>query len=101
MKVQLGANNTPLPASLELDATRAGKGEGARSESVAGGPAAPAGGVDAQLLGAYQPYIQQAAAASEVNASAVAEARKAIEDGTLDTPEAVGRLAGRLLAEGI
>lgn len=103
MKVQLGSNNTPLPTPLELDATRSGKGEQARNTSVSNDQAAlvSTGGVDAQLLGAYQPYIQQAAAASEINTSAVAEARKAVEDGTLDTSETIGRLAERLLAEGI
>ena len=46
-------------------------------------------------------YIAQAAQAAEVNADAVAEAKRLLAEGKLDTPEAIGRLAGAMLRKGL
>ncbi len=50
---------------------------------------------------ACKPYIQKAAACDEVNRQAVAEAKKLLESGQLDTPEAVKRAAERIVSMGI
>jgi hypothetical protein len=44
-----------------------------------------------------QPLIQAALAAEEVNVKAVEEARKALQNGELDTPEAARRAAEAIL----
>ena len=49
----------------------------------------------------HEPYIRQAMAAEEVNTQAVAEARKLLRSGQLDTPEAARRAAQAILRLGI
>ncbi len=56
---------------------------------------------DAPADAAVQPLAAQAAAAPEVRPDAVAEARRLIESGDLDTPEAARKAAERLLDLGI
>jgi hypothetical protein len=46
-------------------------------------------------------YIQKAAASDEVNQQAVEEARKMLESGQLDTPQAATRLADAILKFGL
>ncbi len=49
--------------------------------------------LDVELKSISTDYIRQANASDEVNAAAVAEAKKLIESGLLDTPEAAQRAA--------
>lgn len=46
-------------------------------------------------------YIQQAGEVDEVNLQAVEEARKLLESGQLDAPEAAGKLAEKILRFGL
>ena len=46
-------------------------------------------------------YIDQAIAAEEVDLAAVAEAKKLLADGLLDTPEAIGRVANVIVQRGL
>lgn len=48
-----------------------------------------------------QHYVQQAAACDEIDLQAVAEARRLIEAGELDTPAAIERAAERILTQGL
>jgi len=48
-----------------------------------------------------QPLVTQAMAFDEVNTQAVNEARKLLDSGELDGPEAAGRLAKALLDRGL
>ena len=50
---------------------------------------------------AHQTYIEKALAAAEVDASAVAEARRLLDEGLLDTSEAVERLADAIVTGGL
>lgn len=50
---------------------------------------------------AYKPYIQKAAVSDEVNLQAVADAKKLLESGQLDTPEAAIRAAEMIISTGI
>ncbi|MBM4019088.1 MAG: hypothetical protein FJ288_12295 [Planctomycetes bacterium] len=45
--------------------------------------------------------VRQAAAADEVNSGAVADARRLLESGQLDTPEAIRRAAESILNRGV
>ena len=75
------------------------------SAAAAGKPVRPAPreGKDPQgveLLSSQQAYVDQAAAAEEIDQKAVAEARELIRTGQLDTPEALRRAAEALLKFG-
>jgi len=48
-----------------------------------------------------QRYISKASACEDVNSQAVAEAKKLLESGQLETSEAIRRVAERILSEGI
>ena len=50
---------------------------------------------------AYRPYIQKAGEGDELNLQAITEAKKLIESGELDSPEAIARTAERILSMGI
>jgi hypothetical protein len=50
---------------------------------------------------ACEAYIRKAAASEEVDLQAVAEARKLLEAGRLDTPEAAARTAEAIIIKGI
>ena len=50
---------------------------------------------------ACQPYIQKALGGDQVDLQAVAEAKKLIESGQLDTPEAARLAAEAMLASGL
>lgn len=54
-----------------------------------------------QTRSALAPYVRAAMAAEEVNELAVAEARKLLRSGQLDTLDAARRAAEALLARGI
>ena len=75
-------NNLPQPASTA----------GAR-----GGAVDKLSGLD----DAYRPYVRKVAEGDEINVEAVAEAKKLIEAGLLDTPEAIEITAERILSTGI
>jgi len=49
----------------------------------------------------HQSYIRKAAASQDLNAEAIAEARKLIEAGQLDTPEAIAKAAENIIDKGI
>jgi len=49
----------------------------------------------------HKTYAPRAAGTAEVNPQAVAEARKLLESGQLDTPEAVRRAAEAILTRGV
>lgn len=49
----------------------------------------------------HEPYIHQAMAAEEINTQAVAEARRLLRSGELDTPEAARRAAETIMRLGI
>ena len=65
-------------------------------ESRTPSPAGTPRSADAAL-----PYIQQAVACEEVDTQAVVEAKKLLESGQLDTPEAAARAAESILSLGI
>ena len=50
---------------------------------------------------AYRQYVLQTLAGEEADAQAVAEARRSLASGELDSPEAAARLAQILLSRGI
>lgn len=50
---------------------------------------------------ACEAYIRKAAASEEVDLQAIAEARKLLEAGQLDTPEAAARAAEAIITKGI
>jgi len=64
-------------------------------------PAGAGSSEDPQLLAAYRTYVRQAVTSEEVDSKAVAEARKLLESGQLDTSEAALRAAGVILERGI
>jgi len=76
-----GARNTPEPVSPA--------GRGKPTETPSGGLGVPAS------------YIEQAAAAETVRSEAVAEARRLLDSGELDTPEAAEAAAEAILTLGI
>ena len=78
----------------------AGNGAVRRGGLTDAKPAASAEKADT-LHAASQPYIRKAAAAGDVDLQAVAEARKLLESGELDTPAAAERAAERMLSAGI
>jgi len=49
----------------------------------------------------HESYIRKAAACDDVDTNAVAEARRLIESGQLDTPEAIAEAAANIVARGI
>ena len=56
---------------------------------------------NAQVLSTYLPNVRKAQAAEEVNAQAIAEARKMLADGTLDTTERINLAAETLVLIGV
>jgi hypothetical protein len=70
------------------------------TESKAGGPKDTSAAEPAHQPSA-EPYLERAREAPEVRESAVAEARRLLAEGTLDTPEAARRAAEALLQLGI
>ena len=73
------------------DKSKAGERPGKSSRSVSAGPQGSA------VSGAQSKYVNQALSAAEVNASAIAEARRLVASGELDTSEAADRVAARIL----
>ena len=72
-------------------------GKSVRPEATGDGPQADGAVVSIAL----EPLIRRAAAAEEVNTSAVNEARKLLDAGLLDTPEAAMRAAEAILSKGL
>ena len=72
---------------------RAGKASEAAPGEVAG--------VDPQIRADLQPYVQRLQAVDDVNADAVRDARALLADGSLDTPEAIRRVAEKLADFGL
>lgn len=62
---------------------------------------AKVGGDDLQIRSSLDPYVRAALAGEEVDEQAVAEARRLMESGQLDSPEAARRAAEALLRDGI
>ena len=52
---------------------------------------------DLEVTSTVAPYVQAALAAGDVNETAVAQARQALQDGSLDTPEAAAKAAAEML----
>ena len=74
-----------------------GKGRSARGSA----DKAAATGRDARPLPVGAGYVRAAMASEEIDRQAVVEARKLLESGLLDTPEAALRAARALLERGI
>ena len=85
-----------LGPSMPLDRDKV-PGNKAGATGAAGKGAAEAGALSAR----QKQYIQQAGQVDQVNASAVAEAKKLIESGLLETPEAITRLAETIVDRGV
>jgi len=82
--------------SAQADGAKGGKhARGAASASAAGG------GEAASILSAKPSLVRKAAAAPEINAQAVAEARRLIAEGLLDTPAAARAVAETILSRGL
>lgn len=64
----------------------------ARGASGAASPSA-----DLEVTSTVAPYVQAALSASDVNETAVAQARQALQAGLLDTPEAAANAAAKML----
>jgi hypothetical protein len=56
---------------------------------------------DPEVRYLYEKYAQQAGDTEELDARAVAEAREALQAGTLDTPEAIRRAGEVILDHGV
>lgn len=74
--------------------------------SSAGSPKAPRAategvlaGVESHIGSTQQPYLAKAIAVPAVRAEAVAEAKRLMDEGLLDTPEAIDRAAEGILAD--
>jgi hypothetical protein len=69
----------------------------------AGNPGAKEAAPDSQPTAetATEALVRQAATADEINLTAVEEARRLLESGQLDNPEAIRRAAAALLDQGI
>ena len=88
-----GPNRLPSPAASDADAAPP-----RRSQA----PSPRPGDGDAVIIAPeLQRYVRQAGSCEEVRADAVAEARRLIDAGELDTPEAMQRAAERILTEGL
>ena len=86
---------------MEVHGPSDGSGGAARkARSADSRPAATTEQAD-MLNAASQPYIRKAAASEEVNLQAIAEAKKLLASGELDTPAAAQRAAERILSTGI
>ena len=64
------------------------------------GARAPDAGATPDLSPSESEYVRKAMAAEDVNAAAVAEARRLLQAGELDTPEAAQRAAQAILQSG-
>jgi hypothetical protein len=60
-----------------------------------------AGAADSTLRTEYEPFIQRAVQLNDTDTQAVEEAAKALENGLLDTPEAIQYAAENILKSGI
>lgn len=82
--------------SAQADGAKGGKhAKGAASASAA------AAGEAASILSARPSLVRKAAAVPEINAEAVAEARRLIAEGLLDTPAAARAAAEAILSGGL
>jgi len=66
-----------------------------------GGPPAAQTGRPRTTEAVHQSYIRRALASDDVDLQAVAEAKKLIEAGQLDTPEAIASAAENIIVRGI
>jgi hypothetical protein len=82
-------NNKINPQALP-DATAA-------KPKARGASGAAAVNADLEVTSTVAPYVQAAMAAGDVNETAVAQARQALQVGTLDTPEAAANAAAKML----
>ena len=62
-----------------------------------GGAGAASVSADLEVTSTMAPYVQAAIAAGDVNETAVAQARQALQAGLLDTPEAAANAAAKML----
>ncbi len=76
-------------------------GDGKSSKAATSDPKALAVDSGLEHISSQQSLIQDALAASEVNSKAVEEARKMLESGQLDTPEAIKRAAKNMIDLGL
>ena len=89
-----GANSLPPQGPGEA-------AESVRGPSRSGDPDTKIPADESQMRSVLAPYVRAAMAAEEVDGQAVAEARKLLQSGQLDTPEAARRAAEALLMVGI
>ncbi len=87
-----GPNRTDIPSPSEGNADK---------RPVAGSSGTPEAAPTRIGEETCKSYIQKASACEEVNLQAVTDAKKLIESGQLDTPEAVNRAAERIISIGI
>lgn len=74
-------------------------GPGKHAKAPASASAKPAEAL--QFDSVHATYVRKAAACETVNPAAVAEARKLLESGQLDTPEAAQRAAEAMISRGL
>lgn len=79
----------------------AGKGKAPAGKSDKLDALHPAGQDTTEISTAADKYVARAMASDEVNAAAVAEAKRLIESGELDTPQAANRAAEAINSQGV
>ncbi len=85
-----------------VQAEQSGLGKDGKDARMAGkADAGSAGESAAEITAAKPALVRQAAAAPEVNAQAVAEARRLLQAGQLDTPQAARAAAEAILTRGV
>ena len=92
----VGDNEKPVQAE---QSGLAADSKGARTAGKA--DAGSAAGLATAIATAKPALVRQAAASPEVNAQAVAEARRLLQAGQLDTPEAARAVAEAILTRGV
>ena len=80
-------------------------GPGGKSKPSAGkaaqGSKSAAAGHEVSISALEKKYLSQVQGVAEVNFAAVADAKKLIASGQLDTPEATDRLASKIVEQGV
>jgi len=95
-----GASPVRIDGAYIPDVPKSGDERAEGTGLPKGAPADPGAG-SAEVVRSHQRLAGLAAAADEVNAKAVEEARKLLQSGQLDTDEAAERAARALLEEGM
>ncbi len=93
---------------MRIDGTQGAGPNGLNEASAATGKHVPPASVGAakpaealEFDSVHGAYVRKAAAGDSIDAATVAQARKLLESGQLDTPEAALRAADRMLDRGL